>query len=296
MTERKASSDAVSVLLDVVKPSTGAGCVIETGWYAPVDRQRGPVNMDSDPNPENFSLGSVNLCQHCQGPMRHTKAVRRYPHLCTGCSAKQVRRDAKKLPHVKAKRYESKKRRLNKLRAAGVPNPSNPALSKFRRERRRWLEMTERRCPRCDVMKTENDFRWVSGRGENHHVCIECRARIIHNKGKHKREAITGASDERRRRRELCEIQRVPAWADRKLTAKIYAYARTLRESGFDCHVDHIVPLRGKLVSGLHVPHNLRVISRDDNLSKGDKIVRNVESIPSELECVGFRDFLEVAA
>lgn len=52
-------------------------------------------------------------------------------------------------------------------------------------------------------------------------------------------------------------------WKDIK---KIYEYANTL---GF--HVDHIVPLQGTHVSGLHVPCNLQVLSPRDNQSKGNK-------------------------
>jgi len=40
---------------------------------------------------------------------------------------------------------------------------------------------------------------------------------------------------------------------------------------GFQWHVDHIIPLQGETISGLHVPNNLRVIPWLDNIKKGNK-------------------------
>lgn len=58
------------------------------------------------------------------------------------------------------------------------------------------------------------------------------------------------------------KLQRLPHWADLSKIKQIY----------LDCpiglHVDHIVPLQGKVVSGLHVENNLQYLTPRENMAK----------------------------
>jgi hypothetical protein len=74
-------------------------------------------------------------------------------------------------------------------------------------------------------------------------------------------------------------MQRTPSWLtedDFWMMEQAYELA-ILRSNitGFAWHVDHIYPLQGKDVSGLHVPLNLQVIPWRDNLFKANKLPEN---------------------
>jgi hypothetical protein len=76
-------------------------------------------------------------------------------------------------------------------------------------------------------------------------------------------------------KRRLAKINRTPKWLtadDHWVIEQAYDLA-ALRTKlfGFAWHVDHIIPLQGKLVSGLHAPYNLQVIPGVENVRKSNK-------------------------
>ena len=70
--------------------------------------------------------------------------------------------------------------------------------------------------------------------------------------------------------------QATPKWLNpeqKQQILDIYEHMRDCRSfTGEDYHVDHIVPLRGENVCGLHVPWNLQVLPAYVNISKSNKV------------------------
>lgn len=82
---------------------------------------------------------------------------------------------------------------------------------------------------------------------------------------------IKRAKDAKRR---AAKLQRTPVWLTQEQLEEIkevYWLARDIElTTGEAYQVDHIVPLQGDTISGLHVPWNLQILPSDINQSKGN--------------------------
>lgn len=77
-------------------------------------------------------------------------------------------------------------------------------------------------------------------------------------------------------KREYGQIQRTPKWLStiqlRQIELFYDAAIKLTKELGIEFQVDHIIPLHGKNISGLHVPWNLQVLSASDNAKKRNHV------------------------
>lgn len=110
----------------------------------------------------------------------------------------------------------------------------------------------------------EKANKWVSENRERHNT--KCNLWAKNNSGK---------VNARTARRYAAKTQATPKWLttdDRWMISQTYELA-ALRTKLFGVvwEVDHIVPLRGKMVSGLHVPCNLQVVPAHLNRRKSNK-------------------------
>ena len=120
-----------------------------------------------------------------------------------------------------------------------------------------WLlsKFAYKECKSCKEVKEEEEFSLNKSRPDG--LNTFCKLCVVKNS--------TGYQREYQKRRKALKLFRVPKWADLDKIKEIYDTC----PKGF--HVDHIVPLQGKLVSGLHVEYNLQHLPAKDNLIKNNK-------------------------
>ena len=122
-------------------------------------------------------------------------------------------------------------------------------------------------CNSCNKIKTLNiDFYEDSSKADNRQsYCKDCQITNTQNTQSKRREYYMRLNRLRANKYRAAKLNRAPSWSDLDKIKEIYENC----PDGH--HVDHIIPLQGERVSGLHVPENLQYLTISENCSKGNK-------------------------
>ena len=143
-------------------------------------------------------------------------------------------------------------------------------LENAKRLKKEWYE-------RNKALTIERSRLWALANPEKkHEIHRKNRQKDLKNHNARNRVWFANNKDKRaayQAKRKATILQRTPAWdPDAHLIVAKYQLAAMLtKASGIEHHVDHIIPLQGRKVSGLHVFSNLRVIPGSDNVKKSNK-------------------------
>lgn len=124
-----------------------------------------------------------------------------------------------------------------------------------------------KKCSSCGEIKPKNLFQpKISSVDGLHSQCKKCKNVRYKQKNKGKINANHAA-------RKKAIKRATPFWADKQLIEDIYKKAAFISmTTKIAHHVDHIIPIQGKNVSGLHVPYNLQILTASQNCSKQNKM------------------------
>lgn len=152
-------------------------------------------------------------------------------------------------------------------------------------------------CPKCMILKELNNFyNNKSSKDGKGNYCKNCFSQFYSIPGKKKWRQLNKEKHAATNRKSLkknriknraklnakaakergLRRKQTPKWLSSLQKEHIllfYEAAHNLsNELGIKFHVDHIIPIGGKEVSGLHVPWNLQIIKAEDNYKKSNKI------------------------
>jgi hypothetical protein len=138
-----------------------------------------------------------------------------------------------------------------------------------------------RQCPKCKETKPLSDYNkdkyQKNGLKTYCKICHSAYAWNWQQLNTDKQNAIVA-------KRRAAKLNRMLKWGKEHLKPEIDNWYRRAKLAtifmGEKYEVDHIEPLQGKDVSGLHVPWNLTLLTKPENTSKGNRRVETQSAAP----------------
>jgi hypothetical protein len=152
-----------------------------------------------------------------------------------------------------------------------------------------------KQCSKCSLLKELSEFNTKHGKPISYcKTCCSIIAKEYRVKNKEKEQlrhtrywlATKGSENQKDRNSRKCktyrethpeifrlsaanrrceQLQATPKWSDPLEIKRIYLHCP------MGHHVDHIIPIKGELVCGLHVSNNLQYLLAEENLKKSNK-------------------------
>lgn len=133
--------------------------------------------------------------------------------------------------------------------------PDKPAGSSIKLDKWLMALYDYRRCNRCNTIKKTEDFSFNKTKSDG----LNCQCRCC------QQEQTTKSQPARQARYKAAKLGAIVPWTELDKIAIFYS----LCPPGYQ--VDHIIPLQGRTVCGLHVLNNLQYLTITDNLKKHNK-------------------------
>ena len=126
-------------------------------------------------------------------------------------------------------------------------------------------------CTKCGEDKSlESFYKRFDSPQPYRQPCKACTNSKVDHKEHYRKNA--GYYRDKAAARKATKLNATPPWADLEQIKRIYAACAKITErTGIPHHVDHVIPLQGENVCGLHVPNNLAIIPAKMNLQKSNK-------------------------
>lgn len=162
---------------------------------------------------------------------------------------------------------QTEKRRARQRAAQARYREAHPekCLSPFARDPIKARQATDRHRAKNAEKIRKSSREWYRANKERHRAyrevnreAIAARAAAWRMRNPHKARAATAAY-------RAAVLKATPRWADGNEIAKVYSAAVSQK-----LEVDHVIPLRGEKVCGLHVHINLQLLGRKENARKGN--------------------------